>query len=197
MRIIIALTLILLISCLEEEANTNSVFIEIENKDSIDKYIFLDSWLTILNDRTYENNDFLFSSNILLNKIAILEKESHFAFNNSLITENDVKGALGNQKIRLALLKPKERVFIEYKSKLLPKKDEMLSKEIKYQVIYFKKQILDSLDNYTIFKSDTITIENIDEYVYTTRIDTKPLKLEEVKLIYKMDRDVIEDKSKR
>lgn len=197
MKSIIAIIFFLLISCSEEESKMNYVFIEIENKDSIDKYIFLDSWLTILDDSINKNNEFLLSSNFLLNKIAILDKESDFTFNNFLIKENDIKGALGNQKIRLALLNPNERVLIEYKSKLLPTKDEMLSKQIKYQVIYFKSDILDSVDNYTLFKSDTITIQNIGEHVYSTEITTKPLQLNEIEAIYKLEKGVIGIKHKR
>lgn len=192
MKSIIAIIFFLLISCSEEESKMNYVFIEIENKDSIDKYIFLDSWLTVLDDSINRNNEFLLSSNFLLNKIAILDNESDFTFNNFLINENDIKGALGNQKIRFALLNPKERVLIEYKSKLLPTKDEMLSKQIKYQVIYFKSDILDSVENYTLFKSDTITIQNIGEHVYSTEITTKPLQLNEIEAIYKLEKEVIE-----
>ena len=123
-----------------------------------------------------------------------MDKENEFTFNNSLIQRYDVKGALGIEKIKLDLLKPNDKLVIEFKSKFVPPRNELRSKTIKYQLVYFRNNVLDSIDNYIVFKSDTITIERNGEFVYTNKVYTKPLNQSEIKAIYKFERDVLEKK---
>lgn len=192
-RIMCVLFLLILFSCKDRETFEQSFYLNLENTDSIVKFIYLDSWLiSSLDKKISDNNRFFYSSDFFINKIEFHNKDKISSFNRMKLGSNSIKGSLGLEKIRFAKLPPQKRISLEIRNSNLNSKTDMQSKKISYQLIYFNSDILDSLTNYTIYNTDSLIINLEGSKVHPTRIFSKPLVDKEIQRLFNSKHYILE-----
>lgn len=181
-KIIYILFTILLLSC-QNSKTKNNLYINLENRDSINKYIFLETWLTTNENEKYDlNNNIFFSRNFFINKINFSKNELITFYNNEIISSDMIKGNLGgNRNFRLAILRPNKKLKLDIQILNL---NEIYPKHYNYQIFFFNDTLLQKLNNYTLINSEKIKIVLDNKYTIPISISAEDLNNKEIHEIF-------------
>lgn len=193
--IVIILLSLIVISCMKDENSVQELDITITNTDSIDKYIFLDSWIIFKEvDNHSSNSEFLnlFLNNPFLNLVVVSDSGFEFDFDkNSDPLGNPIKGKLNEFQMNLAVIKPKQKIVLRIKTNHLKETVDSTAK-LYHQVAFFKSQDLTQIGKYSIFTGDTILIDVL-EGATQTNISTSKLNENEIKNIFELNPGNVKD----
>ena len=188
-NIVIILLSLTAISCMKDENPIQVLDITITNRDSIEKYIFLDSWIIFKEDDTHSSNSeflSLFLNNPFLNLVVVSDSGFEFDFDkNSDPLGNPIKGKLNEFQMNLAVIEPNQKIVLRIKTNHLKEIVDSTAK-LYHQVAFFKIQDLININNYSIFKGDTILID-VMEGATLTNISTSMLHETEIKNIFELN----------
>ncbi|MFN3195902.1 MAG: hypothetical protein ACE364_08140 [Chlorobiota bacterium] len=195
-RYIVIIPLLLLVtSCMEDENPVQELDITFTNSDTIDKFIFLDSWIIFKEvDNHSSNSEFLsiFINNPFLNLVVASDTGFKYDFKeNTSALGNPIKGKLNEFQMNLAIIEPKQKVVLRIKTNHLKETVDSTAK-FYYQVATFKCQDLTNIGKYRIFKGDTIFID-VMEGATQTNISTSMLNENEIKNIFELNPGIVRD----